>query len=154
MKRRDLAVMALMLAGSFAPLAARAQIVPTTPDRSKAETQADNAKADREDGRGGCVYINQLQGNRALNDRSVIFRANVHDFYRLDFAQRCTELTYPEPVVILTPVGGIGLVCHAIDLDVSVREQGPGSIAEPCIPSAFHKMTDAEVAAIPKKNLP
>ena len=146
--------MVVFLAALAAPPASRAQIVPMTPDRSKAQERADNAKADREDGLGGCIYINQLQGDRPLNDRSVIFRANASDFYQLDFAQRCIELTYPQPVVILTPVGGIGSICHAIDLDVKVREQGPGSIAVPCIPSAFHKMTPAEVAAIPKKNLP
>ena len=146
--------MAAMLASLCTSLAAQAQIVPTTPARSKAEVKADDAKADRDDGRGGCVYINQLQGNRSLNDRSVIFRANVSDFYRMDFAQRCPELTDPEPILILTPVGGIGLVCRAIDVDVKVRQQGPGSIPVSCIPSAFHKMTPVEVAAVPKKNLP
>ncbi len=72
----------------------------------------------------------------------------------MDFAQRCTELTYPQPKLILTPAGGIGLICRAIDLDVKVGEQGPSSIATSCIPSALHKMTPAEVAAIPKKDLP
>ena len=146
-------VMAVLLA-SLGASAAHAQVIPSTPDRSRAQVQADNAKADRDDGRGGCVYINQLQGNRSLNDRSVIFRANVSDFYQLDFAQRCPELTDPEPIVILTPVGGIGLICHAIDLDVKVGQQGPGSIPVSCIPSAFHRMTPAEVAAVPKKSLP
>ncbi len=119
-----------------------------------ATTKEQTAKADRQDGQGGCFYINQLQGNHALNDRSVLFRANVSDFYRLDFADRCFALTYPQPVLILTPVGGIGLVCHALDLDVKVGEQGPGSIPEPCIPSSLHKLTPAEVAAVPKKDLP
>ena len=153
MNGRALAAAAL-IAALNGPVAAGAQTVPDTPPRTEAQAKADNAKADRQDGRGGCVYINQLQGNHALNDRSVIFRANVSDFYRLDFAQRCQELTYPEPKLILTPVGGIGLICHAIDLDVKVGEQGPGSFPVPCIPSAFHKMTPAEVAAVPRKDLP
>ena len=124
------------------------------PTAASAQTPADAAKADREDGKGGCVYITQLQGNHPLGDRSVIFRANVSDFYRLDFAQRCEALTYPQPRLILTPVGGIGLVCKAIDLDVKVGQQGPGDIPEPCIPSSLHKMTPAEVAAVPKRDLP
>ena len=115
---------------------------------------ADAAKADQLDGRGGCFYINQLQGNHALNDRSVIFRVNVSDFFRLDFAQRCYALTDIQPRLILTPVGGIGSICRAIDLDVKVSEQGPGAIPEACIPSALHKLTPAELAAIPKKDLP
>ena len=120
---------------------------------AQGHTAAGN-KADREDGKGGCFYINQLQGNHPLGDRAVIFRANVSDFYRMDFAQRCEELTYPEPKLILTPVGGIGLICRALDLDVKVGEQGPGSFPVPCIPSSLHKMTPAEVAAVPKKDLP
>ena len=110
--------------------------------------------ADKIDGRGGCVFINQLQGNHPLGDRSVIFRANVKDFYRMDFAQQCPELTYPDPVLIMTPVGGIGAICRAIDVDVKVREQGPGGFPVPCIPSAFYKLTPAEAAAIPRKDIP
>ncbi len=120
----------------------------------RAQTPADAAKADKLDGRGGCFYLPQVQGNHALSDRSVVFRVNVSDFYRLDFAQRCQELTFPEPRLIITPYGGAGLICHAIDIDVKVGEQGPGSIAEPCIPSALYKLTPAEVAAIPKKDIP
>jgi hypothetical protein len=145
---------AALLAALAGPAAASAQAAPDTPARTAAQAKADDAEAAREDGQGGCVYINQLQGSHPLNDRSVIFRANVNDFYRLDFAQRCVELTFPDPKLILTPFGGQGLICHAIDLDVKVSEQGPGAFPIDCIPSAFHKMTPAEVAAVPKKNLP
>ena len=112
------------------------------------------AQADKVDGKGGCFYITQLQSNHALGDRSVLFRVNVSDIYRLDFAQRCVELTFPEPKLILTPVGGQGLICHAIDLDVKVGEQSPGSFPVSCIPSALYKLTPAQVSAIPKKDLP
>ncbi len=153
--RRQAVATAGVLAMLTAPLAARAQAQDRAPGQSRAQiSKAKNAEADRIDGKGGCFYINQLQGDRALNDRSVIFRANVSDFYRLDFANRCFALTYPQPKLILTPFGGIGLVCRALDLDVKVGEQGPYSIPEPCIPSALHKMTPAEVAAVPKKDLP
>ncbi len=112
------------------------------------------AEADRIDGKGGCFYINQTQGDHALGDRSVLFRVNVSDIYRLDFAQQCAELTFPEPKLILTPAGGQGLICRAIDLDVKVGEQSPGSFPVSCIPSALYKLTAAQVAAIPKKDLP
>ena len=121
---------------------------------SWAQTHADAARADKLDGRGGCFYITQLRDNHALNDRSVIFRVNVSDFYRLDFAQRCYQLAYPEPRLIITPFTGTGLICRAIDIDVKVGDQGPGSIPEACIPSALYKLTPAEVSLIPKKNLP
>ncbi|WP_174300392.1 hypothetical protein [Caulobacter sp. S45] len=153
MNRRAMAV-AAVLAALCGPVAAGAQPVPETPNRTKAEARADDARAARLDGQGGCIYINQLQGSHPLNDRTVIFRANVSDFYELDFADKCYALTFPDPKLIIVPFGGEGLVCHAIDLNVKVSEQGPGAIAEPCIPSAFHKMTPAEVAAVPKKTLP
>ena len=121
---------------------------------ARAQTPAEAAKADKLDGRGGCFYLSQAQGDHALGDQSVIFRVNVSDFYRLDFAQRCQELSYPEPRLIITPYAGQGLICHAIDIDVRVGDQGPGSISEPCIPSALYKLTPAEVAAIPKKDIP
>ena len=76
------------------------------------------------------------------------------NFYRLDFAQRCTELTYPEPKLIITPVGGIDQICGALDIDVKAGEQGPGSIPIACIPSAFYKLAPAEVVTPPKKSLP
>ena len=147
MNRQAMATAAL-LAALIGPAAAGAQPVPETPDRTKAEVKADDARATLLDGRGGCIYITQLQGSRPLNDRTVIFRANVSGFYELDFAQKCYALTFPDPKLIIVPFGGEGLVCHAIDLNVKVGDQGPGSIYEACIPSAFHKMTPAEVAEI------
>lgn len=116
--------------------------------------QAQTPAAARDRPASDCFYINQLQGDHALSERSVIFRVNVSDFYRMDFARGCPALGYPQPRLILTPVGGIGLVCRALDLDVKVGEQGPGSIPEPCIPTDLHRMTPAEVAAVPRKDLP
>ena len=101
-----------------------------------------------------CFYVNQIRGNSALDDRTVLFRVNVNEIYRLDFAQECPALTYPSPRLIVTPFGGIGLVCRAIDLDVKVGEQGPESFPMPCITKSLRKLTPAEVAAIPKKKLP
>ena len=162
---RRTAALGAVLAALAAPAAGWAQAAPdaaasdaTAPQASamdaKAARRAAALKADKEDGKGGCFYITQLQGNHALNDRAVIFRVNVSDFYQLDFAQRCYALTYPEPKLILTPFGGVGLICRAIDLDVRVGEQSPGSFSEPCIPSALHRLSPAEVAAVPKKDLP
>jgi hypothetical protein len=101
-----------------------------------------------------CFYVNQIGNNSALDDHTVLFRVNVSDIYQLDFAQACPALTYPNPKLIITPFGGIGLVCHAIDLDVKVGEQGPGSFPMSCITKSLRKLTPAEVAAIPKKKLP
>jgi hypothetical protein len=139
MRRFAAAVLAAMILAP--PLQAGAQ---PTPDHAAKSTG----------GGSDCFYISQLQGNHALNDRAVLFRVGVNEIYRLDFAQRCFALTYPDPKLIITPFGGVGLICHAIDIDVKVGQQGPGFFPEACIPSDLHHLTPAEVAAIPKKNLP
>ncbi|MGC1305422.1 MAG: DUF6491 family protein [Caulobacteraceae bacterium] len=112
------------------------------------------ASASDPPGANQCFYVNQIRGNSALDQRTVLFRVNVKDVYRLDFAQTCPALSYPNPKLIITPFGGIGLVCHAIDLDVKVGEQSPGSFPMACITKSLRKLTPAEVAAIPKKKLP
>ena len=119
-----------------------------------AAARAADSAAAKAGTRDSCVYITQLGPRLPQGDRSVLFRANVSDYYRLEFAQRCEMLTFPQPKVILRPFAGLGLICRALDVDVSVGDQGPGSIPEPCIPSASHKRTPAEGAAIPKKDLP
>ena len=138
----------MMIGRSMAMGLALTALVATT---ASAASPPDSARKDQT--RDSCIYITQLGPSHPLGDRAVIFRANVSDYYRLDFAQQCM-LTYPQPKLILKPVGGIGSICSALDVDVSVGEQGPESIATPCIPSAWHKMTPAEVAAIPKADLP
>jgi hypothetical protein len=131
-------LIAALVAGvaSLAPLTARADPAAKPAERSS------------------CFYINQIQNSRPFDDRTVLFRVSVRDIYRLDFAQSCPALTYPQPRLTLIPFGGVGLICHALDLDVRVGDQGPGAISMPCITKSLRKLTPDEVAAIPKKKLP
>jgi hypothetical protein len=140
MLRRKLALVAALVA-SVAPVA-------------KARSPAEAAKAARDRPGSDCFYVNQLQANHALSEHALIFRVNGAEFYRMEFSAGCPALGFPDPKLILTPVGGGGLVRHAIDLDVKVGQQGPGFPPEPCIPTALHHMSPAEVAATPKKDLP
>jgi len=117
-------------------------------------TQAQAARSAKSVETGQCFYLNQIQGQAVLDDRTVLFRVNVKDVYRLDFAQQCPGLRYPQPKLIITPFGGIGLVCHAIDLDVKVGDQGPGGFATACITKSLRRLTPEEVSAIPKAKLP
>jgi hypothetical protein len=101
-----------------------------------------------------CFNLSDSQGDKPINEHTVLFRVAVSDIYALDFANGCPELTYPDPKLILTPIGGNGFICHAIDLDVKVGMDGPGDIPVPCIPTGLRKLTPAEIAALPKKDLP
>lgn len=101
-----------------------------------------------------CFYVNQIRASRPQDDRTVLFRVNTSDIYRLDFAQSCPDLTLPRPRLIIVPFGGVGLICHAIDIDVKVGEQGPGFTPMGCIAKSLRKLTSDEVAAIPKNKMP
>jgi hypothetical protein len=124
------------------------------PTAATAETPAGPAGARRDGADADCFRLSELQANHALSERAVLFRVNVSDYYRMEFSGGCPELRYPDPKLILTPAAGMDLICRPIDLDVKVGEQGPGVAPMPCIPTALHRLSPAEVAGLPKKDLP
>lgn len=99
-----------------------------------------------------CFSISQYEGWRAADDKTVYIRADVSHYYRLDFAQVCSELTLPEARLIIT-VRGPDTICSALDLDIKVN-QYPDGVAQPCIVKTLTELTPAEAAALPKKFKP
>ena len=105
-------------------------------------------------GRNQCFFVNQFQQWRDVDDKTIYIRVNLNDYYRLDMAGSCPELTFPDPHLI-TKTRGPDTVCSALDWDLRVADgTGPGSFAVPCIVKAMTKLTPAEAAAIPKKYKP
>ena len=101
-----------------------------------------------------CFFINQFQQWRDLDDKTIYIRVNLNDYYRLDMASSCPELTYPDPHLITKSVGP-DTICTALDWDLRVADgAGPGSFATPCIVKTMTKLTPAEAAAIPRKYKP
>ena len=101
-----------------------------------------------------CFYITQFQQWRAVDDKTIYIRVNLNDYYRLDMAGSCPELTYPDPHLITRSMGP-DTVCSAVDWDLRVADgTGPGSIVVPCIVKDMTKLTKAEADAIPKKYKP
>ena len=100
-----------------------------------------------------CFYINQFQGWKAPDAKTIIIRVNVNSYYRLDLAAECHLLKVPSSHLI-THTRGPDTVCSAIDWDLSVAESGMGSIAEPCIVKTMTPLTPADVAALPAKFRP
>ena len=100
-----------------------------------------------------CFYVNQMEGWRALDDKTIYVRANLKDVYRLDMSGSCPALTDPDAHLI-TKTRGSDLVCSALDWDLKVADSGRGSIPTPCIVGSMRKLTPAEAAAIPKKYRP
>jgi hypothetical protein len=100
-----------------------------------------------------CFYINQFEGWKAPDNRTIFIRVNTNRYYRLDLASSCATLTYPDAFLI-TKTRGPDTVCSAIDWDLRVGQSMPRGFATPCIVKAMSRMTPDEVAAIPKKFKP
>jgi hypothetical protein len=65
----------------------------------------------------------------------------------MDFSGSCNRSG--NVPLILQPVDNNDLICHAIDVNVSVRGTHEG-----CIPTGLHRLTPDEVSAIPPVDRP
>jgi hypothetical protein len=100
-----------------------------------------------------CFYINQFNGWRAPDDKTIFIRVNLDRYYRLDLSGTCAMLKFADSHLI-TKTRGPDTVCSAVDWDLSVAQSSPGSIPEPCIVKTMTLLSPAEVAAIPPKYKP
>jgi hypothetical protein len=94
-----------------------------------------------------CFRTNQIENTRMVDSRMLYIRTSAHTYFRMDFFGDCdSESNGP---LIIHPVDNSDEVCGASGIDVHIRETG-----QECMPSKLTKLTPAEVAAIPKKDLP
>ena len=98
-----------------------------------------------------CFRLSQVSSTHADGDRRIYVRVNVNDFYRLDLANRCASLPYQGNHLVLTPTPGVDLICHPLDLDLKVSENGS---REACFIQSITRLTPEEAAAIPRKVKP
>ena len=94
-----------------------------------------------------CFRASQMNNSRMSdNNRVMYIRAYGNQFFRMDFSDSCNR-SGNEPLIV-RPVND-DLICHAIDLTISVR-----STHEGCIPTSLTKLTPDEVAQIPARDRP
>jgi hypothetical protein len=106
------------------------------------------AEAAPADSRGDtCFHMSQIVSTRMAGFRTLYMRGGPGEYYRMDFAADCNNLG-SEPLV-MHPFANNDEICHAIDLNVSVRGTG-----ERCLPTNLTRLTPDEVAAIPPKDRP
>ena len=98
-----------------------------------------------------CFRLSQVSSTHADGDRRIYVRVGVNSFYRIDLAHRCASLPYQGNHLVLTPTPGSDLICHPLDLDLKVSENGS---QESCFIQSITRLTPAETAAIPKKSKP
>jgi hypothetical protein len=100
-----------------------------------------------------CFRINQMQGWKAPDNKTIFIRVNVNQYFRLDLSASCPLLTFPDSHLI-TKVRGSDLICSAVDWDLSVAQSPPGAFPEACIVKQMTVLRPQEVAAIPPKFRP
>jgi hypothetical protein len=100
-----------------------------------------------------CFPITEFRGWKAPDTKTIFIRVGFDRVYRLDLANTCSLLSFPN-VHLITKTRGPDLVCSAIDWDLSVSESPPGNIPEPCIVKKMTLLTPEETAAIPPKFTP
>jgi hypothetical protein len=97
-----------------------------------------------------CFYTRNINGFQAPDDRTVYIRVGVNDIYRLSLMVDCIGLSFRQGIG-LESTPGDPWICSAIQATVVYRDTG---ISNRCPVSGIHKLTPAEIAALPKRDLP
>jgi hypothetical protein len=94
-----------------------------------------------------CFRVGNIQNSKMDGPRTLYVRADGGRTYRIEFAADCnTAAAYS---LVLHPVSNGDQICHAIELNVRVRDTG-----EFCEPQTLSRLTPEEAAALPAKVRP
>ena len=100
-----------------------------------------------------CFFIRSFQNWKAMDNKTIYIRVNLNQYYRLDLANRCSNLMWPDSRLI-TQWRGSSSVCSGLDWDLKVAQGGTRGFATPCIVKTMTPLTAAQAAAIPRKFRP
>lgn len=81
----------------------------------------------------------------------LLLRVHLHDVYRVDLIPGSHVRKDPDRFLV-NRVRGSSWICSPLDLDLTLSDHH--GFEEPLFPRAIRKLTPAEVAAIPRKDLP
>jgi hypothetical protein len=97
-----------------------------------------------------CLYVRNINGFNAPNDRTIYVRESVDKIWRIDLMIDCTGLSFRNDFR-LRSVAGDPWICEPIQAEVSFRDLG---IHEHCPVVGLHKLTPEEAAALPRRLRP
>jgi len=92
-----------------------------------------------------CFNVDQIQNRRLIDHHMMLLRVSGR-VYELDFSSYCDP---NDAGVVFHPVANNGVICGAIDVNVSGREHGGL-----CMAKSLRLLSPAEVAALPPADLP
>jgi len=99
-----------------------------------------------------CFFISQFETWKPGGDEKTMYiRVSGRRFYRLDLANRCSEMSWPGASLVNHFRGST--ICSALDWDMKVS-QGTGGFVAPCIVKKMTRLNDNEVAVLPAKQRP
>jgi hypothetical protein len=81
----------------------------------------------------------------------LLLRVHLHDVYRVDLLPG-SHVRKDGDRFLVNRVRGSSWICSPLDLDLTISDHH--GFQEPLFPRAIRKLTAAEVAAIPRKDLP
>lgn len=112
-----------------------------------ASTEASTPKSER-----SCFTSNSWNGwSTAPGGDALYIRVNLRDIYRVDLTPGTHARRYADQFLVNT-VRGSSWICSPLDLDLYISDhQG---FRQPLIARGLRKLSAAEIAAIPRKNLP
>lgn len=92
------------------------------------------------------------QGWSAAEHGDVLYlRVYINDIYRVDLTPGSRAYKSPG-YFLVNQVRGSGWICSALDLDLTLADHT--GFRQPLIATSMRKLTPAEVAAIPRRELP
>jgi hypothetical protein len=98
-----------------------------------------------------CFSARDINGFNAPDDHTLYIRVGVHDVYRLDLTQGCSDLTFRDGIGLRSVPPGDHFICSPIQAEVVYRDHG---FPERCDVTAIHKLSKADLAATPRRDLP
>ena len=99
-----------------------------------------------------CFQTRDWDGWTAPGDGDFLYlRVKPNDIYRVDLTPGSHVRKEPDRFLV-NRVRGSSWICSALDLDLTMSDQN--GFREPLIARSLRKLTPAEVAAIPRKDLP
>ena len=119
---------------------------------AQADKAPDAQRPDARTGRNNCFLSNNWQGWSASPDGDALyFRININDVYKVDLTPGSHAHKYPGSFLV-NRVRGSNWICSPLDLDLTLADDT--GMRQPLIARSMHKLTPAEIAAIPRKDRP
>lgn len=97
-----------------------------------------------------CFFSRDVNNFEAVDDTTVNIRVGVKDIYQVKLLVPCPDVRFNQSLGIRT-TGGSSQICTGLDVElISPSPIGP----QRCPATSVRKFSDAEVAALPKRQKP